>query len=170
MEIEIRPVRPGDGPGCARVWREAGEYFVSLSPDIFQVPDDDGLADWFEGLHDRYAGDRGQLRLVAVVADDIAGVLSASMYDPLDSELAGRQLQADFSRRRGHVDALAVATRWRRSGVGTALMRRAEDWARQAGAEVITLETEISNPMSMPFYESRMGFVRQAVTFRKSLS
>jgi hypothetical protein len=38
------------------------------------------------------------------------------------------------------------------------------------GAEVITLETDVNNPTSMPFYEHRRGYTPREVTFRKALS
>ena len=46
---------------------------------------------------------------------------------------------------------------------GTVLMTAAEQWAVQQGAEVITLETDLNNPTSMPFYEHRMGYTPSSV-------
>ena len=48
-------------------------------------------------------------------------------------------------------------------------MRAVEQWGRARGAEVIILETETNNPMSVPFYEQRMGFSAQAVIYRKEI-
>lgn len=48
-------------------------------------------------------------------------------------------------------------------------MLAVEDWGRSRGAEVIVLETETNNPLSVPFYEHRMGFTPQAVVFRKEV-
>ena len=48
-------------------------------------------------------------------------------------------------------------------------MRAVEEWGREQGAEVIVLETETNNPMSVPFYERRMGFSAEAVVFRKEI-
>ncbi len=67
------------------------------------------------------------------------------------------------------VDSLAVTGKHRRSGVGSALMRAVEQWGRSQGAQVIILETESNNPMSVPFYERRMGFSAQATIFRKEI-
>jgi hypothetical protein len=44
-----------------------------------------------------------------------------------------------------------------------------EQWAVDQGAAVITLETGLGNPTSVPFYEQRMGYSRQEVVFRKAL-
>jgi hypothetical protein len=34
----VRPGRPGDGAGCARVWLETARYYVGLGPAGFRVP------------------------------------------------------------------------------------------------------------------------------------
>ncbi len=49
-------------------------------------------------------------------------------------------------------------------------MRAVEEWGRSRGAEVILLETESNNPLSVPFYEQRMGFSAQAVVSRKEVT
>ena len=32
MSVQIRPPRPGDGEGMARVWLSAGAYYADLDP------------------------------------------------------------------------------------------------------------------------------------------
>ncbi len=68
-----------------------------------------------------------------------------------------------------YVSALAVAERYRRAGVGTALMSAVERWASSRGAALVSLDTSLHSPMAVPFYEHRMGYTRQTVTFRKAL-
>ena len=51
MHPTIRDIRPGDGEGCARAWVDAGRYYSARVPEVIQVPDEDGLAEWFD---DRY--------------------------------------------------------------------------------------------------------------------
>jgi GNAT superfamily N-acetyltransferase len=57
----------------------------------------------------------------------------------------------------------------RRRGVGTALMEEMERWARQQGATSVSLRTNLRSPLSMPFYEERMGYTRDGAVFRKRL-
>jgi GNAT superfamily N-acetyltransferase len=57
----------------------------------------------------------------------------------------------------------------RRRGVGTALMKEMERWARQQGATSVSLRTNLRSPLSMPFYEERMGYTRDGAVFRKRL-
>jgi GNAT superfamily N-acetyltransferase len=166
-DIEIRRTRPGDGAACAEMWREAGGFFAGINPHTFQVPAAEGLAEWFEEINATLRGHKTMVHLVAEVDGVLAGNVSASLVEPLDT--AERQLQTDLSRRRLHVDSLGVTEAHRRGGVGTALLQAVEEWGRSRGAEVVVLETESNNPMSVPFYEQRMGFSAQAVVFRKVL-
>lgn len=70
---------------------------------------------------------------------------------------------------RVYVNALVVAEHYRRAGVGTALMAAVEDWARDRGAAMVSLDTNLRSPLSVPFYEHRMNYYRHGVIFRKLL-
>lgn len=167
MPLLVRPIRAGDAAGRADLWRDAGRFFASLDPETAQEPDPRGLVDWIEELDRRLADDPTALVLVAEVDGEVVGAVTARLAEPATS--AHRQVQSDFGRRRVHVDALSVATSHRRSGVGTALMNAVERWAVERGAEVITLESNVDNPQSMPFYQHRMGYRPHEVVFRKVL-
>lgn len=52
------------------------------------------------------------------------------------------------------VDNLVVESAWRRSGVGTALTRAAEDWARARGASWLELGVYEFNDSARAFYEA----------------
>lgn len=98
----------------------------------------------------------------------VAGFIEAALARPVaDAEW---QLQRDASRVRLVINALAVVEEFRRKGVGTALMEAAEAWGKQKGAVVAVTDTNLSSPLSVPFYESRMGYRRQAVILRKPLA
>ncbi|MFI5914300.1 GNAT family N-acetyltransferase [Dactylosporangium sp. NPDC051541] len=156
-----------DGVDRARLWREAGRYFADLDPEAAREPDEEGLVEWLDDIRERGAADPAVLMLVAEVDGEVVGEVAARLHEPLPS--ARWQLQRDLGRRRVHVGVLAVADDARRAGVGTALMAAVERWAADRGAAVITLETGLSNPTSVPFYERRMGYARQEVIFRKVL-
>lgn len=148
------------------MWREIGASMAAINPHTFHVPSDDGLVAWFEEINAVYRHDRDKVLLVAEADGVLVGSVTASLHEPLDT--ADRQVQSDLSRRRLHIDSLSVITSHRRNGIGTALMRAVEQWGRSRGAEVILLETETNNPLSVPFYEQR-GFSAQAVIFRKEM-
>ena len=163
----IRESQPGDGAACAALWREIGGLFAAANPRTFQVPAAEGLAEWFEQINAVYRDDEDKVLLVAEVDGVLVGTATASLHEPVGT--ADRQVQTDLARRRLHVDSLAVTGTHRRRGVGSALMRAVEQWGRSRGAQVIVLETETNNPLSVPFYEQRMGFSAQAVIFRKEI-
>ena len=167
-ELQIRETLPGDGAACASMWRGAGEFFASINPDTFQVPAAEGLAEWLEEINALFRADPAVLHLVAEVDGAVVGHISATLHEPIDT--AARQLQTDLSRRRLHVDSLGVSAEHRHSGIGSALMRAVEEWGRAQGAEVVLLETESNNPLSVPFYQERMGFTAQIIGFRKELA
>jgi GNAT superfamily N-acetyltransferase len=163
-DARIRRARSGDGEGCADVWMDVGRYYKALDSQIYQVPSSEGLAESFER---RIANaDPDQLRLVAE-DEVIVGLLVAGLYRP--DPRPDHELVRDLSRLRLFVQVLAVSAPYRRTGVGTALMVAAEMWARRRGAVVVSLDTYVRNPTAVPFYESRMGYARRAIIFRKEL-
>jgi GNAT superfamily N-acetyltransferase len=162
----VRAARPGDGEGCARAWLDAARYYVEIEPDAFQVPAEDGLAEWFEELHAEPRPDG--LTLVATVAGEVAGFVTAEFQPPAAS--ATFQLTKAAAMPRVYVHALVVGQPYRRAGVGTALMAAVEDWARGRGAAMVSLDTNLRSPLSVPFYEDRMNYYRHGVIFRKLLS
>jgi GNAT superfamily N-acetyltransferase len=167
MALTVREATAADAAGRARLWSESGKYFAGLDPATAREADPEGLLEWIENVRVRCAEDPAMLLLVAEIDGDIVGTVAARLLEPMAS--ARWQLQRDLGQRRAHVDALVVAGAARRAGVGTALMGAVERWALEQGAVVVTLETGLDNPTSVPFYEERMGFTRHEVVFRKTL-
>lgn len=56
---------------------------------------------------------------------------------------------------------IRIATEARGSGIGTALFRAAEDWARKRGAEILTIETQDINVGACRFYHAMGCRVRR---------
>jgi GNAT superfamily N-acetyltransferase len=76
---------------------------------------------------------------------------------------------ADYPYRRVHVEALGTASAFQRRGLATALIEAVEAWAREKGARAISAETYLQSPVSIPFWERRMGYRRRSVKFTKHL-
>jgi GNAT superfamily N-acetyltransferase len=148
------------------VWLDVARYYVALDPAAFRMPAEDGLADWFDALHAE--GRPDALRLVAETGGVVAGLVAATLQPP--SPAARWQLVGGLDRPRVTVGALAVADTHRRSGVGSALMAAVERWAGERGAGTVTLDTYHASPLSIPFYEERLGYERHGVIFHKRLS
>lgn len=49
-------------------------------------------------------------------------------------------------------------------------MTAAEEWARDNDAMIISPDTYLHSPLSVPFYEQRMGYRRRLIVFRKDLT
>lgn len=74
----------------------------------------------------------------------------------LDGVLAGT-VMAGYEGHRGWINYLAVAPEFRRSGIGRALMERAEELLRAAGCPKINLQVRAGNGAAVEFYR-RLGF------------
>lgn len=70
----------------------------------------------------------------------------------------------------GYVEGWYVVESHRGQGVGAALLRAAEDWARAQGCREMASDTQITNTLSQRVHES-LGFeaVERAILYRKSL-
>jgi GNAT superfamily N-acetyltransferase len=168
MSVQIRPPRPGDGEGMARVWLSAGAYYASLDPALFQVPSTDGLAESFEADIGATSESSDTLRLVAEQDGQVAGWLTARLAQPAAN--AAHQLLRELGWIRLMVDALVVDQAQWRHGTGTALLEAAEAWGRDRGASMVRLDTYVHSPVSVPFYERHMGYQRRSIHFAKDLS
>jgi ribosomal protein S18 acetylase RimI-like enzyme len=70
---------------------------------------------------------------------------------------------------RAHVADLAVTERARRRGVGRALMRAGEAWARDRGFAVLSLDVWSINRRALEFYR-RLGYEAESLCLIKSLA
>lgn len=64
----------------------------------------------------------------------------------------------DAVTREAYVSLLAVLPSWRRKGIGSLLLRRAELISARSGMSRIRLEVRVDNPTAQAFYR-RMGYV-----------
>lgn len=165
MSVTVRPARPGDGAAIAEVWLSAAAYYADLDPANFQVPRAVGLADGWEEQLGQDNGNR--LRLVAQADGRVIGWLAARIEPP--EENAAVQLTREHNWTRLAVDALVVGRGHWRHGAGTRLLEAAEAWGADRGALVARLDTYAYSPVSVPFYEDRMGYQRRSIVFQKRL-
>jgi GNAT superfamily N-acetyltransferase len=165
MSVTVRVPKPGDGAGMARVWLSAAGYYADLEPAYFQVPPAEALAESFEA--DLGTADEDTLTLVAELDGQVAGWLTARIERPAPG--AARQMVREPGWTRLFIDALLVDQAVWREGTGTALLAAAEAWGRDRGADVVRLDTYAGSPVSVPFYEQRMGYQRRSIVFQKWL-
>ncbi len=68
---------------------------------------------------------------------------------------------AEVRRQNGHIITIDVVAAARRSGVGSALLRAAEDRLRERGATTVALETAVNNAAAIRFYKQKGYFVER---------
>ena len=71
---------------------------------------------------------------------------------------------AETRRKSGHIITIDVVADARRSGVGTALLRAAEEQLLRAGVAAVALETPVNNAAAIRFYKQKGYFVEKTVT------
>jgi GNAT superfamily N-acetyltransferase len=163
--IRVREAVAADGPAIARAHSENAAYYARLAPDLFRVPDSEGLAEFVAPTAEDNSDT--SLLLVAELDDEVVGHLFAELFTPGDSDRY--QSPVELSEIRLFIQALSVLrSHWRR-GVATALVDAAERWGRERGAAVVLCDTWPESPVSMPFWTRRMGYDTRSVRLRKRL-
>jgi GNAT superfamily N-acetyltransferase len=162
--LVIRQARRGDGKGIADLHLDTAASLRLIDPSRFKIPDADGMADWIDA--DLATVGEGWNCFVALEDGRIVGQVEAKLHPPFES--ARFQTMADLGDARGEVNSLGVLTSHRRRGIGRALMVAVEEWLRERGARVVTLDTFLRSPESVPFYES-LGYDRISVIFERRL-
>ncbi len=106
----------------------------------------------------------------AVRAQDLRStVLIAELTDGTPLGFISLKVAADVTGvERGHVADLAVTDTARRLGVGRTLMNEGEQWARDPGLAVLSLDVWSTNERAQAFYE-RLGYRAEAVHLIKAL-
>ena len=97
----------------------------------------------------RYRRDAGDALSMHLIAPDKAVFLAY-----VDGSVAGRVLLSEGWNHYAWIDDIAVDVRWRRAGIGRALMDRAVAWALERGLPGIRLETQNNNVPACRFYEA----------------
>ena len=163
-DVIIRAPQAGDGGGLARCWLDARAYYAALNSDLFQIPQADVLAqrleEWLLSTTSEDA-----CALVAEKDGQVVGFVTAAVERPVEN--AAGHLLRDLGWVRVVIHALVVQEAHRRQGIGTKLMQAAEAWARGRGAVIALVDTYVGSPLSVPFYETRLGYSRRILRFRK---
>jgi GNAT superfamily N-acetyltransferase len=113
------------------------------------------------------ANGESEIALVAEIDGQVVGYLEARLEPPMED--ARFQSNPDLGETRLFINYLVTAQAFWRRGVGTRLVKAAEEWGRSRGAAVAVCDTHVDSPVSIPFWEERMGYRRRAVILRKPL-
>ena len=133
MDFTIRKAEKCDADDISKL-------FVEMLCTIHGTTDEQG---YDKGYLDKYFLGTGDLIFIAESEDRIIGFLSVEVHnDPQDYI---------------YLDDFSVTERYRDLGIGTALLRKAEDYASNIGMPVILLHVEKTNTQAFGLYH-RLGF------------
>jgi len=144
----LRSARPTDAGGLARLFadvRAEGRWLVT-PPSAISQPDE-----------------------AFFIGEMIRGSHSLALVAEADGELVGNVL---ISRERSSISdhmgtlSICVARGWRDVGVGTALVRAAQGWARTSGMVKVALGVFPDNERAIAVYE-HVGFQREGLRRRQ---
>jgi ribosomal protein S18 acetylase RimI-like enzyme len=88
---------------------------------------------------------------------------SFTLVAEADAEILGF-IVAETRGKSGHIITIDVVAEARRAGVGSVLLRDAEDQLLRAGARTVALETPVNNAAAIRFYKQKGYFVEKTVT------
>lgn len=160
-------ISPPLAAGTQNVWRRAGfTEYTSLRLLRKHVEREEPTAEPLQLL-----GDRAWTRVVSIDAAafgdhwkaELPALLEAlesapsrallGINDPGSGELAGYAIVASSSAA-GYVQRIAVDPGYQRRGLGRALTRHANNWARRRGARTLILNTKPDNTAALTLYQS----------------
>jgi len=150
--IRIRPATEAD----EAVLNELAARLTAFDVPPWRKPDDIATADAREMMEAVRAASPDNVVLVAERAGVPVGCLHV---------LAATDF---FGARQAHISVLATTAGAEGSGVGRALLEHAEEWARQGGHSLLTLNVFAANERARRFYE-RAGLSPEMMKYVKQL-
>lgn len=158
VPVRVRAARAGDYPALCALYEELDAYHREARPDIFVRPD---------------GPPRRRERVEGLIAGPASTILIAERgREGLGFVTLLRREVTAHPVRPAHTfveaDELVVAASWRQCGVGHALMRAAEGWARGQGGRVLLVSVWAFNQAARAFYAAE-GFETQTLRLMKRL-
>jgi GNAT superfamily N-acetyltransferase len=161
MTVSVRTARADDVPALVQLRMANGERHAALDPSGHRVPEAGPVRRYFEKLISGTAG-TGVVLLVAEVTGTVAGMteLVIRSEPPPDHQILIHRPLAEVH--------TVVLEPFRGNGVGTALVRAAEQYATEHGVSRLVAPILEPNTDAVSFY-SRAGFGPHGVILTKEL-
>jgi ribosomal protein S18 acetylase RimI-like enzyme len=147
MDVSIRPAVAGDAAAVAELYLEAARHGAELDPFVFVVPHRSVVLPKIERMI-------GEGSPAILVAEPDEGRILGYVIVLMDPVPGGTYRPVRY----GFVDDIVVTRTERGRGIGSALIRAAETWARERGAEAMRLDTQANNVRALRFYRDHMGY------------
>ena len=144
-DFTIRPGRREDAEKAARLWMQSAEEHTAHDAVYTTAPDAEKAMRRFlaDLARNSYA-----FVFVATVDDRIVGFISGELREGSPTFLPKTWAS---------VDDVFVEPDHRNRGMGHALLRSVEEWAKQKGASGVSLQVAAANARGRKFYED-LGF------------
>src|SRR5262249_30757606 len=150
----------------ARAYIESAEHHAQLDPERYAIPAVEVIAARYREGRQYPAQTEGEsVTLVAEVAAELDGEIVGFV----DARLGRAPDPMHRDMLYCHIVEIAVSVEHQSKGVGQQLLRAAEDWGREHGAELASLEYLTANTRAASFYQQRMGYRPAAVLAVKRL-
>lgn len=152
-QFQIRPARPADHAPLAQLrhalWPESSAEDHANELTLILV---------------------GEVQRILPATIFVAESTNAGLLGFLEAGLRSHADGCDPSRPVGYVEGWYVTETHRRHGIGAALLRAAEDWARKQGCTEMASDTQLENLLSQRAHAS-LGFqvAEGSVLYRKPL-
>lgn len=143
----IRPARTEDYADFGRLYLEVNDLHAGALPDVFQAT---GHPPFEEGEFCRMLETNAQALFMAVEDGTAVGFVNVGLREALPLEILAPRIFAV-------IDSIGVSARFRKAGIGQALMERAERWGREHGASSVELNVFEFNQGAIAFYK-RQGY------------
>ena len=157
----IRRTVAEDADGIADVFLESAEHHTTLDSELYLVPAFDTIAARYREARQHPMDGAENVTLVAELGGEIVGFVDAHLFQSADA----MHRQITYC----HVSEIAVGRRHQNQRIGEQLLRAAQDWGRQHGAEFALLEYHTANTQARRFYQQHMGYCVTSITATKRL-
>lgn len=153
----IRLAESSDIPALVVVHRDSAEFHRRLDAQLYRIPDGKAVTEMFA----QALASPDTAVFVAEAEGQVVGYVQVRIVPP------AREASM-IQPRAGAEVGIAVLTAFRRRGLGTALMRAAQAWVVQQGAEFMLLDCHAANAAAIRLYE-QLGFQTVGYLMNKRL-
>ena len=151
----VREAVQGDIDSVVELWAEHVDFHARYDPRFLRKG---GSEEGFAGHLRGHLGEADFLLLVGEIDGEVAGFLHGELLD----------FPPCFAHRtHGVIHDLAVSSRWRRVGLGTALLEKGMAWFSGKGVPTVEGRVLLSNPVAVGFWR-KVGFEPYMHTIRAS--
>ena len=155
--LTIRAAEASDLESIAEIYVDSARYHHAIDPVVHQVPD-------LDGAHERIRAKLADPELEVYVAERDGVIVGFVEVKVVSMGQPGGIMRTIPSAEIG----IAVRDGIRGGGIGTQLMRFAEDWGREHGCEAMVLDTAAANRGAIRLYQ-RLGYDVYGLQMRKPI-